>query len=279
MLKIILKTLTKIIAISCLIVGCTSLPYSPPKQNLNHLMELLPDANLYAHVNLIKNRSIYNSLSPKYKSVLGLINDLYFSYKKENNDFALLIMGNFPKDIFWGIHRNRNTESIGNIFASPKWKLKNSNIYITPNRARTSITINQKDKTLKEHNILTTKYIKEIEENEMFFWIQDSKLLLSDQIASSKNLIPFSSGTLSINRLNQNEYIFKSLLQTNNPSILKILSKKLIPTILTSMSNLTISSPVKATIKDQNTVEIEFNIQKSSVENFIAKLASNIQKT
>ncbi|AFU75145.1 putative lipoprotein [Borreliella afzelii HLJ01] len=35
-------------------------------------MELLPDANLYAHVNLIKNRSIYNSLSPKYKSVLGL---------------------------------------------------------------------------------------------------------------------------------------------------------------------------------------------------------------
>nr|WP_267915689.1 hypothetical protein [Borreliella garinii] len=271
-----LKTLTKIIAISCLMVGCTSLSYSPPKQNLNYLMELLPDANLYAHVNLIKNRSIYNSLSPKNKSILGLISDLYFSYKKENNDFALLIMGNFPKDIFWGIHKNRNTESIGNIFTSPKWKLKNLNVYITPNRARTSITINQKDKTLKENNILTTKYIKEVEKNEMFFWIQDSTLLLPNQIAS-KNLIPFSSGTLSINSLNQNEYIFKSLLKTNNPSILKILSKKLIPTILTSTTNLTISSHIKATIKDQNTVEIEFNILKSSVENFITKLASNIQ--
>ncbi len=78
-----LKILTKIIAISCLMVGCTSLSYSPPKQNLNYLMELLPDANLYAHVNLIKNRSIYNSLSPKYKSILGLISDLYFSYKKK----------------------------------------------------------------------------------------------------------------------------------------------------------------------------------------------------
>ncbi|WP_031538380.1 hypothetical protein [Borreliella garinii] len=271
-----LKILTKIIAISCLMVGCTSLSYSPPKQNLNYLMELLPDANLYAHVNLIKNRSIYNSLSPKYKSILGLISDLYFSYKKENNDFALLIMGNFPKDIFWGIHKNRNTESIGNIFTSPKWKLKNLNVYITPNRARTSITINQKDITLKENNILTTKYIKEVEKNEMFFWIQDSTLLLPNQIAS-KNLIPFSSGTLSINNLNQNEYIFKSLLKTNNPSILKILSKKLIPTILTNTTNLTISSHIKATIKDQNTVEIEFNIQKSSVEDFIAKLASNIQ--
>ncbi len=78
-----LKTLTKIITISCLIVGCASLPYTPPKQNLNYLMELLPGANLYAHVNLIKNRSIYNSLSPKYKSVLGLISNLYFSYKKK----------------------------------------------------------------------------------------------------------------------------------------------------------------------------------------------------
>ncbi|WKC82022.1 lipoprotein [Borreliella tanukii] len=272
-----LKTLTKIIAISYLIVGCTSLPYSPPKQNLNYLMELLPDANLYAHVNLIKNRSIYNSLSPKYKSILGLISDLYFSYKKENNDFAILVMGNFPKDIFWGIHKNRNTESIGNILTNPKWKLKNSNIYITPNRARTSITINQKDKTLKDSNILTTKYIKEIEKNEMFFWIQDSALLLPDQIANSKNLIPFSSGTLSINSLNKNEYIFKSLIKTNNPSIVKILSKKLIPTVLTSTTNLAISSQIKATIKDQNTVEIEFNIQKSSVENLIAKLASNIQ--
>ncbi|WKC81107.1 hypothetical protein [Borreliella tanukii] len=272
-----LKTLTKIIAISYLIVGCTSLPYSPPKQNLNYLMELLPDANLYAHVNLIKNRSIYNSLSPKYKSILGLISDLYFSYKKENNDFAILVMGNFPKDIFWGIHKNRNTESIGNILTNPKWKLKNSNIYITPNRARTSITINQKDKTLKDNNILTTKYIKEIEKNEMFFWIQDSALLLPDQIANSKNLIPFSSGTLSINSLNKNEYIFKSLIKTINPSIVKILSKKLIPTVLTSTTNLAISSQIKATIKGQNTVEIEFNIQKSSVENLIAKLASNIQ--
>ncbi|WP_210753252.1 hypothetical protein [Borreliella valaisiana] len=274
-----LKILTKIIIILCLImVGCASLPYSSPKQNLNYyLMELLPDANLYAHVNLIKNRSIYNSLSPKYKSILGLISDLYFSYKKENNDFALLVMGNFPKDIFWGIHKNRNTESIGNILTNPKWKLKNSNIYITPNRARTSITINQKDKTLKDNNILTTKYTKEIEKNEMFFWIQDSALMLPDQIVSSKNLIPFSSGTLSINSLNQNEYIFKSLIKTNNPSIVKILSKKLIPTVLASTTNLAISSRIKATIKDPNTVEIEFNIQKSSVENFIAKLASNIQ--
>ncbi|WPM05521.1 lipoprotein [Borreliella sinica] len=273
-----LKILIKIIAISFLIVGCSSLPYNgPSKQNINHLMELLPDANLYAHVNLIKNRSIYKSLSPKYKSILGLINDLYFSYKKENNDFALLITGNFPKDIFWGIHKNRNTESIGNILTNPKWKLKNSNIYITPNRARTSITINQKDKTLKTDNILTTKYINEIEKNEMFFWIQDSELLLPDKIASSKNLIPFSSGTLSINSLNQNEYILKSLIKTNNPSILQILSKKLIPTILTSMTNLTIASPIKTTIKDQNTVEIEFNIQKSGVEKLITALASNIQ--
>nr|WP_301385980.1 hypothetical protein [Borreliella turdi]WKC79274.1 hypothetical protein QIA30_04750 [Borreliella turdi] len=270
-----LKTLTKIITISYLIIGCTSLSYSPPQKNLNYLMELLPDANFYAHVNLIKNRFIYKSLSPKYKSILGLINDLYFSYKKENNDFALLIMGNFPKDIFWGIHKNKNMKSIGNILTNPKWKLKNSNIYITPNRARTSITINQKkDNTLKEHNILTTKYIKEIEKNEMFFWIQDSALLLPDQIANSnKNLIPFNGGTLSINSVNQNEYIFKSLLKTNNPSVLKVLSKKLIPTILTNTTNLTISNNIKATIKDQNTVEIEFNIQKSSVESFITKLA------
>ncbi|WKC85716.1 hypothetical protein [Borreliella lusitaniae] len=271
-----LKILTKIIAISCLMVGCSSLPYNLSKQNLNYLMELLPDANLYAHVNLIKNRSIYNSLSTKYKPILGLINNLYFSYKKENNDFALLIVGNFPKDIFWGIHKNRNTESIGNILTSPKWKLKNSNIYITPNKARTSITINQKDKTLKYDNILTTKYIEEIEKNEMFFWIQDLALLLPE-IASSKNLIPFSSGTLSINSLNKKEYIFKSLIKTNNPSILKILSKKLIPTLLTSTTDLTISSQIKATIKDQNTVEIEFNIQKASFENLIAKLALNIQ--
>ncbi|SCW26254.1 hypothetical protein SAMN02983004_00013 [Borreliella japonica] len=272
-----LKILIKIIATSCLVVvGCTSLPYNPPKQNLNYLMELLPDANLYAHVNLIKNRSICNSLSPKYKSILRLISDLYFSYKKENNDFAIIATGNFPKDIFWGIHKNRNTELIGNILTSPKWKLKNSNIYITPNKARTSITINKKDKILKDNNVLTTKYIKEIEKNEMFFWIQNSTLLLPNQIASSKNLIPFSSGTLSINSLNQNEYVFKSLIETNNPSIIKILSKKLIPTILTNTTNLTISSNIKATIKDQNTVEIEFNIQKSSVENFIATLVSNI---
>lgn len=272
-----LKTLTKIITISCLIVGCASLPYTPPKQNLNYLMELLPGANLYAHVNLIKNRSIYNSLSPKYKSVLGLISNLYFSYKKENNDFALLIMGNFPKDIFWGIHKNRNTESIGNIFTNPKWKLKNSNIYIIPNKARTSIAITQKDITAKDNNMLTTKYIGEIEKNEMFFWIQDPTLLLPNQIVSSKNLIPFSSGTLSINSLNQEEYIFKSLIKTNNPPILKILSKKLIPTVLANMTNLTISSHIKTTIKDQNTVEIVFNIQKSSVESLIERLASNIQ--
>ncbi|AJA90606.1 lipoprotein [Borreliella chilensis] len=271
-----LKILRKIITISCL-MGCTSIPYSPPKQNLNYLMELLPDANLYAHINLIKNRSIYSSLSPKYKSILGLVNNLYFSYKKENNDFAILIMGNFPKDIFWGIHKNRNTESIGNILTSPKWKLKNSNIYITPNRARTSITITQKDKTIKKDNMLTTKYIKEIEKNEMFFWIQDPTLLFPRQIASSsKNLIPFNSGTLTISSLNQKEYILKSLIETNNPAILKILSKKLIPNILTNITNLSISSQIKATIKDQNTVEIEFNIQKSSVENLIAKLASNI---
>ncbi|QFI14917.1 lipoprotein [Borrelia sp. CA_690] len=272
-----LKMLTKIITISCLITGCASLPYNPPKQNINYLMELLPDANLYAHVNLIKNRSIYNSLSPKYKSALRLISDLYFSYKKENNDFALLVMGNFPKDIFWGIHKNRNVESIGNILTNPKWKLKNSNIYITPNKARTNITINQKDQTLKDNNILTTKYIEELEKNEMFFLIQDATLLLPNQMVNSKNLIPFSNGTMSVNSLNQTEYIFKSLIKTNNPSILKILSKKLIPTILASTTNLAISSQIKATIKDQNTVEIEFNIQKSSVENFIAKLASNIQ--
>lgn len=273
-----LKILTKIITILCItMVGCASLHYSHPKQDLNYLMELLPDANLYAHVNLIKNRSIYNSLSPKYKSILGLISDLYFSYKKENNDFALLLMGNFPKDIFWGIHKNRNTESIGNILTNPKWKLKNSNIYIIPNRARTSITITQKDKILKNSNILTTKYSKEIEKNEMFFWVQDSALLLTDQIANSKNLIPFSSGTLSINNLNKNEYIFKSLIETNNPLIVKILSKKLLPAFFAGTTNLTISSHIKATIKDSNTVEIEFNIQKSSVEKLIAKLASNIQ--
>ncbi len=82
---------------------------------------------------------------------------------------------------------------------------------------------------------------------------------------------------MSINSLNQEEYIFKSLIKTNNPPILKILSKKLIPTVLTNMTNLTISSHIKTTIKDQNTVEIEFNIQKSSVESLIEKLASNIQ--
>ncbi|WNY69929.1 hypothetical protein [Borreliella andersonii] len=271
-----LKALIKIIAISCLMFGCASLPYSPPKQ-INYLMELLPDANLYAHINLIKNRSIYNSLSSKYKSVLGLISDLYFSYKKENNDFALLLMGNFPKDIFWGIHKNKNTESIGNILTNPKWKLKNSNIYIIPNKARTSITITPKDKVVKDNNILTTKYIREVEKNEMFFWIQDPALLLPNQIVSSKNLIPFSSGTLAINSLNQDEYIFKSLIKTHNPPILKILSKKLIPTILANMTNLTISSHIKTTIKDHNTVEIEFNIQKSSVESLIEKIASNIQ--
>ncbi|MCD2373342.1 hypothetical protein LRB46_05140, partial [Borreliella burgdorferi] len=134
-----------------------------------------------------------------------------------------------------------------------------------------------KDITAKDNNMLTTKYIGEIEKNEMFFWIQDPTLLLPNQIVSSKNLIPFSSGTLSINSLNQEEYIFKSLIKTNNPPILKILSKKLIPTVLTNMTNLTISSHIKTTIKDQNTVEIEFNIQKSSVESLIEKLASNIQ--
>ncbi len=99
-------------------------------------------------------------------------------------------MGNFPKDIFWGIHKNRNTESIGNIFTSPKWKLKNLNVYITPNRARTSITINQKDKTLKENNILTTKYIKEVEKNEMFFL--DSRFnIAAPQPNSKQKLNPF----------------------------------------------------------------------------------------
>ncbi len=86
-------------------------------------------------------------------------------------------MGNFPKDIFWGIHKNRNTESIGNIFTNPKWKLKNSNIYIIPNKARTSIAITQKDITAKDNNMLTTKYIGEIEKNEMFFLDSRSNII------------------------------------------------------------------------------------------------------
>ncbi|AHH03854.1 Hypothetical protein BHY_0903 [Borrelia nietonii YOR] len=251
-------------------LGCATLTYSPPKDKISSIMLLDPSSDVYAYIDLSKNRFIYNELKLKYKLGLNTIGNLYLSYTKNPETFSSIITGNFPKNIFWGIHNNSNFESLGNIFTNPKWKIKNSNIYVTPTKDKKGFLINQKEITHKSENILTTKYIDILNQNEIFIWIKDITKLTPDNIKT--NLIPFNKGILIANSESDNDYNFKAYLHTNNPTILSILSRKLIPILLKSTTKIIISSPIKSRIQDQNTVELAFNVNKMSIKKFITSL-------
>ncbi|AHH04555.1 hypothetical protein BmHG_00856 [Borrelia miyamotoi] len=270
MRKLIINTLLTI-----LLIGCETLTYHAPKKNISLIMLLDPSSDIYAYINLSKNRFIYDELNFKYKIGLHTIGNLYLSYTKNSETFSLIVTGNFPKNIFWGIQNNSNFESQGNIFTNPKWKIKNSNIYIKPTKNKKGILINQKETTNENENILTTKYIDIIDRNEMFIWINDITKLIPNNIKKT-NMIPFNKGILIANGdKNENDYNLKSYLNTNNPEILSILLKKLMPTILKNTTKIIVSSPIKSRIKDQNTLELRFNVSKISVKKFITSLILN----
>ncbi|UPA18284.1 hypothetical protein bpuCAU1_000852 [Borrelia puertoricensis] len=272
MVKLIIK-----IFMAILFIGCETLNYCPPKNNISSIMLLDPSSDIYAYINLSKNRFIYNELKFKYKIGLNTVGNLYLSYTKDPRTFSALITGNFPKNIFWGTQNNSNFESYGNIFIKPKWKIKNSNIYITPTKNKKGILINQKEITHKSENILTTKYIDILDQNEIFFWIKDIAKLMPNNIKKI-NRIPFHKGIFIANSKNEQDYNLQAYLHTDNPTILSILSKKLIPILLASTTKIIISSPIKTRIKDQNTVELKFNVNKISIKEFITSLILNKEK-
>ncbi|AHH11036.1 hypothetical protein bcCo53_000841 [Borrelia coriaceae] len=256
-------------------IGCETLTYCPPKKHISSIMLLDSSSDVYAYINLSKNRFIYNELNTKYKIGLSTIGNLYLSYTKNTEAFSSIITGNFPKNIFWAIQNNPNFESHGNIFTNPKWKIKNSDIYVTPIKGKKGILINQKKTTHKNENVLTTKYINILDQNEIFIWIKDINILLPDRI-NKTNLIPFDKGIFIANSENEDDYHLKAYLNTDNPTILSILSKKLIPTLLANITKIIISSPIKSKIQDQDTVELQFNVNKISIKEFITSLMSEI---
>ncbi|UER67975.1 hypothetical protein LKV13_04275 [Borrelia sp. BU AG58] len=251
-------------------LGCSTLTYYSPRNKVSSIMLLDPSSDVYAYVNLSKNRFIYDDLDFKYKIGVNSVGNLYFSYTKDPESFSSVITGNFPKNIFWGMQNNSNFKSKGNILTNPKWQVKNSNVYITPTKDKTGILINQREITHKNENILTTQ-IDTLEKNEMFLWIRDVALLLPNNI-SKKNLIPFNSATLVVNSTNAVDYHLKAYLTTNNPTISSILSKKLIPILLENTTKIIISSPIKSRVQDRSTVELEFSVEKTSVKEFVSTL-------
>ncbi|QMU99572.1 hypothetical protein F0310_04145 [Borrelia sp. A-FGy1] len=253
-----------------LFVGCSTLTYHSPKNKISSIMLLDPFSDIYAYIDISKNRFIYDDLSFKHKIGINSFGNLYLSYTKNPESFSSIITGNFPKNIFWGIQNNSNFESKGNLLINPKWKIKNSNIYITPTKDKRGFLINQKETVYKNENILTTQ-IDILEKNEIFFWIKDISLLIPNNI-NKKNLIPFNRATLFGNSENEIDYNLKAYLKTKNPAILSILSKKLIPTLIKSTTKIIISSPINSKIQDKNTVELEFKIKKESVKEFISTL-------
>ncbi|BCR22241.1 hypothetical protein [Borrelia sp. HM] len=268
--KLIINTL-----LSIFIIGCETFTYHKPKNNVSLIMLLEPSSDVYVYINLSKNRFIYDELNFKYKLGLHTIGNLYLSYTKQPEVFSLIVTGNFPKNIFWGIQKNSNFESQGNIFTNPKWKIKNSNIYIRPTKNKKGILINQKATIHKNENILTTKFIDIIDQNEIFILINDINKLMPNNIKKT-NLIPFSKGIfIANNSANENDYNLKSYLNTNNPEILSIFSKKLIPILLKNTTNIIVSSPIQSSVKDQNTLELHFNVNKMSVKKFITNLIIN----
>nr|WP_235048126.1 hypothetical protein [Borrelia persica] len=237
-------------------------------------MLLDPSADIYAYINLSKNRFLYRELELKYKIGLNTVGNLYLSYTKNPESFSSIITGNFPKSAFWKINNNPNFQSCGNIFMNPKWKIKNANIYITPTKNKKGILINQKEITNKNANILTTKYIHIIDQNEIFILINDITKLIPNNIYKT-SLIPFNKGSLIANSKNDNEYNVKAHLHTNNPKILSITAKKLIPTILKHTTKIIISGPIKSKIQDKNNVELQFNVDKTSIKEFVTNLILN----
>ncbi|AWG43177.1 hypothetical protein CR532_04380 [Candidatus Borreliella tachyglossi] len=266
MFKLIINCLT-----TTLFVGCASLTYHSPTKKISSIMLLDPLSDIYAYINLSKNRFIYDDLNVKYKIGLNTVGNLYLSYTKNPESFASIITGNFPKNIYWGMQNNSNFESKGNIFTSPKWKIKNSNLYITPTKDKSGILINQKEIIQKNDNILTTKYIDILDQNEMFFWTRDITILMPNNV-NRTNLIPFNGVILLVNSASDIDYSLKAYLKTSNPAVLSILSKKLIPTLLANITKLIVSSSIKSKIQDQDTVELEFTIEKISAKHFISSL-------
>ncbi|WP_024655080.1 hypothetical protein [Borrelia hispanica] len=266
MLKLIIN-----ICIAMLLIGCITLTYHPPKKNISSIMLLDPSSDIYAYINLSKNRFIYSELEMKYKIGLHTVGNLYLSYTKNPETFSSIITGNFPKSAFWKINNHPNFQSCGNIFMNPKWKIKNSNIYITPTKDKKGILINQKEITHQNTNILITKYIDIINQNEIFILINDITKLIPNNI-NKTNLIPFNKGFFIANSANDNEYNFKAYLNTNNPKILSIASKKLIPSILKHITKIIISGPITSKIQDKNTIELQFNVNKMSIKEFITNL-------
>ncbi|AYE36678.1 hypothetical protein DB313_04375 [Borrelia turcica IST7] len=270
-----LKLVTQIFTI-IFFVGCSTLTYYSPKNKISSIMLLDPSSDIYAYIDLSKNRFIYDDLSFKHKIGVNSFGNLYLSYTKNPESFSSVITGTFPKNIFWGMQNNSNFEPKGNLLTNPKWKIKNSNIYITPTKDKIGLLINQKEITHKNENILTTQ-IDILEKNEMFLWIKDIALLIPNNI-NKKNLIPFYSATLIANSVNDIDYNLKAYLKTNNPTILSILSKKLIPTLLESTTKIIISSPINSKIQDKHTVELEFKVEKTSVKEFVSTLLSKKQE-
>ncbi|AHH08806.1 hypothetical protein [Borrelia anserina] len=269
MVRLIINICTAI-----LVIGCETLTYCPPKKNISSIMLLDPSSDIYAYINLSKNRFIHNELKLKYKIGLNTIGNIYLSYTKNPETFSSIITGNFPKNIFWGIQNNPNFESYGNIFTNPKWKIKNSNIYVTPTKDKRGILINQREITHKRENILTTKYIDILEQNEIFIWIKDIVKLIPTKMKKT-NTIPLNKGIFIANSKSDTDYNLKAYLNTNNPEILSILSKKLIPILLASTTNIIISSSIQSRIQDQNTVELKFNVNKMSIKKLITNIILN----
>ncbi|WKC58366.1 hypothetical protein [Borrelia sp. P9F1] len=269
------KLITEVLIV-IFFLGCSTLTYHSPKSKISSIMLLDPSSDVYAYVDLSRNRFIYDDLSFKYKIGANSIGNLYVSYTKNPESFSSVITGNFPKNIFWGMQNNSSFVPKGNILTNPKWKIKNSNTYITPTKDKIGILINQREITHKNENILTEK-IDVLEKNEMFLWIKDIASLLPSSI-SKKNLIPFSGATLVANSINSVDYDLKAYLKTSNPAILSILSKKLVPTLLESTTKIIISSPILSKIQDKDTVELEFRVKKTSVKDFVSTLLSKKQE-
>ena len=269
------KLITKVFIV-IFFLGCATLNYYSPKSKISSIMLLDPSSDVYAYIDLSRNRFIYDDLSFKYKIGANSVGNLYASYTKNPESFSSVITGNFPKNIFWGMQNNSNFAPRGNILTNPKWKMKNSDVYITPTKDKVGILINQREVAHKNENILTAK-IDVLEKNEMFLWIKDIALLLPSNI-SKKNIIPFNGATLVANSINSVDYHLKAYLKTNNPTILSILSKKLVPTLLESTTKIIISSPIQSRIQDKDTVELEFRVNKTSVKEFVSTLLSKKQE-